>query len=168
MIEIICADVSRFHDVWKLRMKLLEVEAAAHPPLMNGVDHVFWGTAMIQTMGWLVDQGSTVFLAMDGVDSVGYMVLSLGSINGISREVCVRSDGFYVLPEYRPMGVAGMLWRMAGKTLERLGAEVVQAMVLTGNTEACNLFAEHGFQPVAVLYERRLTHDWWRRQEKGS
>jgi GNAT superfamily N-acetyltransferase len=106
--------------------------------------------------GWISDPSFMILVAADGDELIGYLAVSPELIDDHGGQIGATSVGFYVKPEWRPRGIAGLLWRAAKGVVDEVVCQAFQAIVRPDNRDLGGALERRGFEAIGVLYERRF------------
>ena len=115
MVEITLVDYRKYEDVLKMSLKLHAYEANLSPTCDRGDDAQasFWRA--VTCAGRLGDRDTLTWLAYDGDTPVGMLQISARAIIGTGSGLTMKTDGWWVDPEFRDLGVSRRLGRAAAK-----------------------------------------------------
>lgn len=156
MIRVVQANHFNINDLWILTRELHDDAVKKYPFTDNGMDHRGVLQAYHRVLGWTLDLSNVVLMAYDDALAVGYMHLQMVPFVGSENSNIGSSIGFYVKPEYRAGKATALLYRTARKVLQANQKSFVQAVVLTANTETNKLYEDHGYKPVATIWQRDI------------
>jgi len=142
------------HDVWMMRLEMQRWEPAPWS-LRKDLSERSIAALHCQTMAWLLDANTCVFLVHHHEDPVGYIVLASGKLMGHGDGATVRVDGWYHRPGYDKAG--RMLAMAAGRLIKKAGIQFIQGCVLESNETMQEYLETHHFQPVGRIYQREVT-----------
>lgn len=97
------------------------------------------------------DKDVRIFLAHNGTEATGYLVLVRNPMSSMSDETSVWIDQMYVLPAHRRTGVARSLLAVVPLAAESIGAGVVTAAVPAAQRDINRFFARLGFASTTTL-----------------
>lgn len=96
-------------------------------------------------------QDVRIFLAHNGTEPAGFLVLVRSPIGSMTDEPAVWIDQMYVRPELRRLGVARALLAVVPLAAESIGVGVVTAAVPAAQRELNRFFARLGFASTTTL-----------------
>lgn len=92
-----------------------------------------------------------IFLAHDGTEPTGFLVLLRSPMSSMSDEPSVLIDQMYVSPAHRRTGVARSLLAVVPLAAESIGAGLVSAAVPAAQRDINRFFARLGFASTTTL-----------------
>jgi len=108
-------------------------------------------TAAAEELNEFVDNGFPVFVAEnDDKAIIGYIVCR------IEGDV-VWAESLYVLPEYRRMGAASILYERAEQLAKKLGSETVYNWVNPNNENIISFLDKKGYDVLNLIEVRKAT-----------
>jgi len=142
-------------------VEVLRRELSAHErELSDTCDRQYDATssfrAMVGLAGRMDDPDVLTWVAYDGDAPVGYLQVAAGGFVGGGSGLTVKDCGWWVKKSYRPK-VGRLLARAAARAIRRSRAQAIQALVLYENKPMRGLMKDHGWKPVAVIYEREIS-----------
>ena len=148
----------KFADVDLLRRELSLYERSLSPTCARSYGAAAAFRSMTDLADRMTDRDVLTWVAYDSEAPVGYLQIAVGAFCGGGSGLTVKDCGWWVRPAYRPK-VGRLLARAAAREIRRSRVEAIQAMVQQENEPMHGLMREHGWKPVAVIYEREISHE---------
>jgi len=106
-------------------------------------------TAAVEELNEYVDNGFPVFIAENEDEAIiGYIVCRMDG------EV-VWAESLYVVPEYRRMGTASILYERAEQLAKKLGSETVYNWVHPNNEKIISFLDKKGYNVLNLIEVRK-------------
>ena len=108
---------------------------------------------MSDTQRWVKRARTSVFLAADGDQALGYIIGQTRILPGVAGTLISSVEEVFVIPGQRRSTVARDLVADAMADFQTAGAQRVQLRVLERNSEGKKFWERLGFSASVVLYE---------------
>jgi len=130
--------------VARFRVELCNLRGIKKPPNV---------AAATEELNEYVDNGFPIFIALNEENVIiGYIVCR------IDGEV-VWAESLYVMPEYRRMGTASILYDRAEQLAKKLGNETVYNWVHPNNEKIINFLDKKGYNVLNLIEVRKAYTD---------
>jgi len=150
MIAVQRARPDDYEALRPLREAYKAEESVLHPELVDSP-----GVCERGLKDWLGNDATVVLMAQWGDEVVGYLHLVPGNYIGTNPQG-VRSEEYYVAPDYRSTPAAAALWKAAAAIVRENAPVSFQICVLEDNRSVQRLMEKRGFVRVASIYQQEV------------